>query len=111
MEEFGEAFNLLNKDNWNKMCADCKRPYPTFASINNGVFICDNCVEIHNKLGKNISFTRSLKDKWDEYLLSYLQRGGNQRFNILCEEYDIIPDADIFYKYRTRAIENYRGIV
>lgn len=111
MEEFGEVFNIMQKNQLNKMCMDCKRPYPLFASINNGVFICESCAEVHKTFGTQISYVRGLKEKWDEYLLSYMNRGGNERFSKMMEDYQIIEDADPFYKYRTKGVENYRLIV
>lgn len=111
MEEFGEVFKIMTSDPLNKMCIDCKKPYPLYASINNGVFICESCSEIHKGMGSHISYVRYLKDKWDEYLLSYMQRGGNRRFLGMVEEYGIVEDVDIAHKYKTKALENYRLIV
>lgn len=108
MEQFGEVFKVMMKHPLNKMCIDCKKPYPLFASITNGVFICEECAEIHRTLGSHISYVRGLKEKWDVYLLSYMYRGGNNRFTDFMENYEIIEDADIRYKYRTKGIENYR---
>src|SRR5690349_20967289 len=108
MEEFGEVFKIMQKSQLNKMCMDCKKPYPLFASINNGVFICEECSEIHKSFGTQISYIRGLKEKWDEYLLSYMDRGGNDRFALMMKEYNIIEDADPYYKYRTKAALNYR---
>jgi ADP-ribosylation factor GTPase-activating protein 1 len=101
----------MSNEELNKMCIDCKRPYPLFASINNGVFICDDCAILHKSMGSHISLVRHLKDRWDEYLLSYMNRGGNSRFTNIIEEYNIGLDVDPLYKYRTKAIENYRQIV
>lgn len=111
MENYGEVFNLMRKDDANKMCVDCKRPYPLFASINNAVFICEGCAEQHKELGVQVSFVRGLKEQWDDYLVTYMSRGGNSRFNKVLRENDIIEDADILYKYRTKAVENYRLLV
>jgi ADP-ribosylation factor GTPase-activating protein 2/3 len=111
MEEFSEIFEIMQRDNENKMCVDCYRPYPLFASITNGIFICEQCANEHKKLGTGISYIRGLKEKWDEYLLAYMLRGGNRRFKTTLAQYDIIEDADLQYKYRTKAINNYRLLV
>ena len=35
-------------------------PDPSWASINHGVLICDECCSVHRSLGRHISFIRSL---------------------------------------------------
>ena len=80
---------FVNLDYENKICFDCGGPFPTFVSINNGVFICSNCAKNHEKLGYNISFIHQISAPWDPYLLSYATRGGNNRFKRLCLEYDV----------------------
>jgi len=111
MEKFGEVFDIMANESQNKMCVDCMKPYPLYTSINNGVFLCETCADIHKGYGTNISYVKPLKSEWDEYLLSYMRRGGNSRFREFLKEYDIIEDADAYYKYRTKAVENYREIV
>lgn len=108
---------LFNKQvlvlpNWkdNKNCLDCNKQNPTYISINNGVFICDECALIHiNKLGNKLSYIKpnlfnkldtytsynhdkefnSLNEEWDDYLLMYILRGGNYRFKKLLDKYNI----------------------
>ena len=80
---------FISLDNENKICFDCGGPFPTYVSINNGVFICSNCSKNHEKLGYNISFIYQINSPWDQYLLSYVLRGGNSRFKQLCQEYQI----------------------
>ncbi|XP_076452808.1 ARF GTPase-activating protein GIT2-like [Babylonia areolata] len=43
------------------VCADCSAPDPTWASINRGVLICDECCSVHRSLGRHISMVKSLK--------------------------------------------------
>ncbi|KAJ8312187.1 LOW QUALITY PROTEIN: hypothetical protein KUTeg_009560 [Tegillarca granosa] len=38
-----------------EVCADCGAPDPTWASINRGVLICDECCSVHRSLGRHIS--------------------------------------------------------
>ena len=80
---------FVNLDNENKICFDCGGPFPTYVSINNGVFICSNCAKNHSKLGYNISFIHQINSPWDPYLLSYALRGGNNRFKRLCLQYEV----------------------
>ena len=75
---------LVNLDSENKICFDCGCPFPTYVSINNGVFICLNCAINHFKLdyNYNISFIHKVSSPWDPYLLSYAVRGGDSRFKL-----------------------------
>ncbi|KAK3774024.1 hypothetical protein RRG08_030106 [Elysia crispata] len=43
------------------VCADCNVAEPTWASINRGVLICDECCSVHRSLGRHISQVKSLK--------------------------------------------------
>ena len=95
-EEKEKTFNVyydlqyfVNRDSENKICFDCGGPFPTYVSINNGVFICSNCAKNHQKLGYNISFIHQICSPWDPYLLSYALRGGNSRFKRLCLQYEV----------------------
>jgi predicted amidophosphoribosyltransferase len=111
MENFGEIFTIMTSEKLNKMCIDCKKPYPLYASINNGIFLCDSCASHHRTYGTEISYVRYLKDPWDEYLLSYMYRGGNKRFLSCLEEFNIPDEIDASQKYFTNGVDNYRKIV
>ena len=101
---------LFDKDYENKICVECKGPMPTFVSINNAIIICGACAEKHKKLGFNISYIREIKDKWDPYLLSFLERGGNSRYIRFSKKYEL-DDLPIEQKYNTKILEYYRLLV
>ena len=101
---------LLEKDYENKICVECKSPMPTFASINNAILMCSNCAEKHKELGYNISYIRALKSDWDQYLLTYLERGGNSRYIRFCKKYDL-ENMPIEQKLKTKIFEYYRLLV
>ena len=101
---------LYDKDYENKLCVECKTPLPNFVSINNSIIICGQCAEKHNQLGFNISYIRGIKDDWDPYLLSYLERGGNSRFLRFSKKYEF-NEMPIEQKFTTRALEYYRQLV
>ena len=101
---------LLEKDYENKICVECKSPMPTFASINNAILMCGNCAEKQKELGYNISYIRELKSDWDQYLLNYLERGGNSRYIRLCKKYDL-ENMPIEQKLKTKIFEYYRLLV
>ena len=109
MEEL-ENIDLVyfaTKDTENKLCADCGNSLPDFVSINHGILICQKCASTHLKLGYNISYVRSVSDRWDPYLIAYMNRGGNNRFLRFCFKYKLngIP---IEQKYIKRSMEYYR---
>ncbi|CAH8477688.1 unnamed protein product [Dicrocoelium dendriticum] len=43
------------------VCGDCTAPSPQWASVNRGVFLCDECASIHRQLGRHISQVKHLK--------------------------------------------------
>ena len=108
---------FVNLDGENKICFDCGGPFPTYVSINNGVFICSNCANNHSKLGFNISFIHEISSPWDPYLLSYATRGGNSRFKRLCNQYEVAcqsyneNDQEKLVKYIIRLGEYHRLVL
>jgi hypothetical protein len=49
----------------NKLCADCKRPSPTWASLNLGVFVCIKCSGCHREIGVHVTKIKSINlDLW-----------------------------------------------
>ena len=101
---------LLEKDYENKICVECKSPMPTHVSINNAIILCGVCAEKHKQLGYNISYIRELKDEWDQYLLNFLERGGNSRYIRFCNQYELnqMPIED---KLKTKIMDYYRLLV
>ena len=96
----------------NQNCADCNLPMPKFVSINNGIFICSNCAKLHQNLGYNISFIRSVEnDFFDPYLTSFLEFGGNMNFLLNLSHFNIDVKTPIEIKYKTRACEYYRRLL
>lgn len=104
---------LLLKEVNNRICIDCAdlMNEVEYISINNGVFLCKSCALNHKKLDRKISFVRSVNDKWDEYLLLFIIKGGNKRFNSLLDKYNINNTANDLNKYRTKAAEYYRKLL
>jgi hypothetical protein len=93
----------------NNKCIDCNAENPTFASTNNAVFLCENCANIHKRLGTNISIIKSLtKDEFTQEEISILKIGGNKRFNDFVKEYGIKEDQNKEFKYHLKLAEYYR---
>lgn len=61
-KKFLDEFRTINGNN---LCFDCNSIKTEFASINNGVFLCKKCSDLHRKFGYSISFIKSLNiDNW-----------------------------------------------
>ncbi len=66
VEEF--FANLRTKEE-NKACFDCKKDseQPMWASVNNGILCCYDCVSVHRNIGSQYSMVRSTQlDIWTE---------------------------------------------
>eukprot|EP00826_Nyctotherus_ovalis_P009333 TRINITY_DN12459_c0_g1_i3.p1 TRINITY_DN12459_c0_g1~~TRINITY_DN12459_c0_g1_i3.p1 ORF type:complete len:232 (+),score=41.52 TRINITY_DN12459_c0_g1_i3:72-767(+) len=104
----------LLEDRSNARCADCgsgllikeKRWGRIYVSIDNGVFICSSCAEIHNALDVELYLVKPIiLTKLGE--IPYLDTGGNRKFHEFMQTYNLnIPD--IRSKYKSRAAEYYR---
>ncbi|KAG8941951.1 hypothetical protein FRC04_003910 [Tulasnella sp. 424] len=70
----------------NKLCADCKRHDPRWASWNIGVFVCIRCSGIHRSMGTHISKVKSVDlDTWTPEQMASIQKWGNRRANVYWE--------------------------
>ena len=71
---------------FSNFCADCGMPNVSWASLNFGVSLCDNCVAEHRGLGSNVSVVRSLSlDVIDPYQKALVEAIGSQRANEILE--------------------------
>ncbi|XP_028904746.1 ARF GTPase-activating protein GIT2 isoform X1 [Ornithorhynchus anatinus] len=69
-----------------QVCADCSGQDPTWASINRGILICDECCSVHRSLGRHISQVRHLKNTpWPATLLQMVETLYNNGANSIWE--------------------------
>ena len=98
------------KDQLNNYCVECGEENPEYISINNGIFICRECSQIHLKFPKNISKIRKNNIKaltLNE--IQYLLCGGNRSLlNFICNEYPKLAELPSNILYRTQAMIYYR---
>ena len=101
---------ILLKEPKNKECFECSNLYPEYISLNNGIFICKNCVKNHLKFPKSISDIYfndlnilSLKE------IQYLSCGGNRKLiEFVNSEYPNLVEFSPIYFYQTYAMNYYR---
>ena len=106
-----EIAQIMSIEN-NRFCIDCLAPNPTFTSVNNAVFLCENCANMHKPLGTNISLVKSLmNDQFSPQEIALLKIGGNQRFNMLMSEYGITSDQNKEFKYHVKIADYYRKLL
>ena len=73
----------------NRFCADCKRPSPTWASLNLGVFVCIKCSGCHREIGVHITKIKSVElDLWPAKALADFAKINNEIANSFWE-YDL----------------------
>ncbi|KAF9466873.1 hypothetical protein BDZ94DRAFT_1211775 [Collybia nuda] len=85
-ERFTRTLRELVKRPENKVCADCKRNDPRWASWNIGVFLCIRCSGIHRGMGTHISKVKSVDlDVWTPEQMESIQKWGNHLANLYWE--------------------------
>ncbi|KAI6137408.1 hypothetical protein F5141DRAFT_1185985 [Pisolithus sp. B1] len=85
-ERHAKTLRELVKRQENKVCADCKRNDPRWASWNIGVFLCIRCSGIHRGMGTHISRVKSIDlDTWTPEQMQSIQKWGNRRANLYWE--------------------------
>ncbi len=105
----GPNISDILKEEGNSECVDCGAAEIKWVSLNNGVFLCDKCAEIHRTFGMNVSLILSLQlPTWNKNQLLYLQKGGNKNYKKNLTEYNIVPSASIDVKYKSKAASYYR---
>jgi len=78
MERNKRVLSQLCRLESNRLCADCRQPPATWASLNLGVFLCQRCAGIHRGLGVHISQVRSTTlDAWTCTQVDFLSATGN----------------------------------
>ena len=100
------------KQEGNNHCIDCQAENPTYISINNAVFLCQNCADIHKRLGQDISKIKSiLKDEFNEEEISLIKLGGNARLENLLKEYSLSENQGKQYKYCLKILNYHRSLL
>lgn len=93
----------------NNRCVDCDAPYPQWATVSYGTFMCLECSGRHRGLGVHISFVRSVTmDSWTDKQIRMMQLGGNEQFKEAFASAGVPTTLSIQQKYNTPQAEAYR---
>ena len=99
---------LFSIDPKNKRCNDCGEKHVTYVSINNGITICNLCVQIHRQLGKKISELKKIDDDFDDYTMNFFIYGGNKNFHKFLRELGVNSSIQRSKLYKTKGADYYR---
>ena len=100
----------IYNDKMNSFCFDCGSKNISFVSINNGIFLCNECATVHMSFPEEISIIEN-SDLYSltELALKYLVYGGNTRLNdFILQEYPKLENYNQKLLYKTRAMDYYR---
>ena len=97
-------------DELNHYCVECGSENPEYISINNGIFICFECVQNHFKFPKSIS--KIIKNDIQSLTLNEIQPllcGGNKALlDFINNEFPKLSEFPPHILYRTKAMIYYR---
>ena len=108
--EFINMINSIESDEINNVCFECGTNDPEYISINNGVFICKECVQDHFQFPREIS-TIMLNDLCSLNIneLKKLYLGGNKKLiEFINFDFPRLKQFPPNILYKTRAIDYYR---
>ena len=114
-EDLLKKLNTIKEIEYNNKCFDCNNKSITHVSINNGIFLCEQCAEKHKRLGKIISNIIPINEEgnWNETKVKYLEKGGNKRLiSLLSETYNI--DKNLLNNvelYKSNILSYYRKLI
>ena len=105
-----DVYRVIYSDKMNNLCFDCGIENPNFISINNGIFLCEQCANIHLSFPEGISIiVQNDLDSLSDKDLQYLIKGGNTRLNdFILDEYPDLENLSQRILYKTKALDYYR---
>ena len=107
---YDSLIQTIYSDKMNSFCFDCGSKNVSFVSINNGIFLCNECATVHMSFPQEISLIEN-SDLYSltELALKYLAYGGNTRLNdFILEEFPKLENYSQKLLYKTRAMDFYR---
>ena len=108
-----ELIREISNEEMNKECFDCNKKNPKYISINNAIFLCEECAQLHKTFPDNISviIDNNLNLLSNNYL-KYLFYGGNANLdNFINYEYPGLQNYSPEILYKTQAMIYYRELL
>ena len=99
---------IFSIDSKNKRCNDCGEKHISYVSINNGVTICNLCVQIHRQMGSKISELKKIDEEFDDYTMNFFIYGGNKNFHKFLKELGVNSSIQRSKLYKTKGADYYR---
>ena len=99
---------LFSIDPKNKRCNDCGEKHISYVSINNGITICNLCVQIHRQLGPKISELKKIDEDFDDYTMNFFIYGGNKNFHKFLKDLGVNSSIQRSKLYKTKGADYYR---
>ena len=106
--EISSKQTIFSIDSKNKRCNDCGEKHISYASINNGVTICNLCVQIHRQLGSKFSELKKIDEEFDDYTMNFFIYGGNKNFHKFLKELGVNSSIQRSKLYKTKGADYYR---
>ena len=106
--EISSKQTIFSIDSKNKRCNDCGEKHISYASINNGVTICNLCVQIHRQLGTKFSELKKIDEEFDDYTMNFFIYGGNKNFHKFLKELGVNSSIQRSKLYKTKGADYYR---
>jgi len=102
---------IFLKEPKNNECFECPNKYPEYISLNNGIFLCQECAKLHHfNLPRNISYI--IKNNLNDISLKdiqYLSYGGNRKLlKFINDEFPNLKNFNPVHFYQTKAMDYYR---
>ena len=100
----------IKNDKMNSICFDCGAENPVFVSVNNGIFLCDQCATVHMSFPQGISnIENNDLNELPIEDLQFLASGGNTRLNdFILDEFPKLENYSQKLLYKTRGMDYYR---
>ena len=108
--EYIKMIEEIKSEEINNVCFECGSSNPEFISINNGVFLCKECVQNHFNFPKEIS-TILINDlcSLNSNEVKKLYLGGNKKLiEFINFDYPNLKQFPPNVLYKTRAVDYYR---
>ena len=99
----------LSNSEENKKCFDCQNEPARWTSLNNGIFLCNECSEEHKSFGLGTNIIKSISlEQWNKSQLNIMKIGGNKRLKTFLESNDVPKNIDKKALYHSKLMVYYR---